>query len=88
MMARLTAEPFLLQATTQKIKRLSELNALRAAPIDLSKRIRAIATKSVHNAFHHETQAFAREVGDTDLRQFLEKRIDELKHLMHLNIIE
>ena len=88
MMARLTAEPFLLQATTQKMKRLSELNALRARPIDLGKRIRNLASRSVHNAFHHGARSFAQEIGDTALQAFLVQRIGELNRIMQSNIVE
>jgi hypothetical protein len=88
MMVRLTAESFLLQATAQKMKRLGELNALRAAPIDLNRRIQAIAGRSVHNAFHHEARAFAQQIGDTTLQAFLADRIDKLNHIMQANIVE
>lgn len=88
MMVRLTAEPFLVQATAQKMKRLSELNALRAKPIDLNLRIQAIAGRSVHNAFHHEASAFATEIGATALAVFLDERIAKINHLMASNIVE
>ena len=88
MMVRLTDEPFLLQATAQKLKRLGELNALRTAPIDLNKRIRNIASRTVHNAFHHEARFFSQETGDTLLQKFLVERIDELSRIMHSNIVE
>ena len=88
MMVRLTAEPFLLQADAQKLKRLSTLNALRTAPIDLDKRIRTIAIKTVHNAFHYEARNFAQEIGNTILQTFLVKRIDELNRIMQSNIVE
>lgn len=88
LMVRLMAESFLLQATASKLKRLSELNALRTAPIDLSKRILTIARKTVHNAFHHEALTFAKGVGDEPLREVLKKRIDELSRIMHENVIE
>lgn len=87
-MVRLTAEPFLHQATSDKLKRLNELNALRTTPIDMNKRIRTIAAKSVHNAFHHEALVYSRNIGDTDLQQFLEARIAKIHHLMHANIVE
>lgn len=87
-MVRLTAEPFLLQASASKLKRLSDLNALRSSPIDLNKRLLTIAAKSVHNAFHHEVLVYSQKVRDVDLEQFLKNRIDELDHLMHANIIE
>ena len=88
MMVRLTAEPFLLQADAQKLKRLSTLNALRTAPLDLDKRIRTIAIKTVHNAFHYEARNFAQEIGNTILQTFLVKRIDELNRIMQSNIVE
>lgn len=88
MMVRLTAEPFLVQATAQKMKRLSDLNALRAAPIDLKRRIQVIAGRSVHNAFHHEARTFAQEIGDAALQAFLVARIDELNRIMQANIVE
>jgi hypothetical protein len=88
MMVRLTAERFLLQADAQKLKRLSKLNALRTSPIDISKRIRAIASKTVHNAFHHEARSFAQEIGNTILQTFLVERIDELSRIMQSNIVE
>lgn len=87
-MVRLTAERFLLQADAQKLKRLSELNALRTSPIDLNKRIRTIASKSVHNAFHHEARSFALDIGNTILQTFLVERIDELSRIMQSNIVE
>ena len=34
------------------LKRHYDLNKLRVAPIDLGKRIQAIASRTVHNAFH------------------------------------
>jgi hypothetical protein len=88
LMVRLMSEPFLLLATASKLKRLSELNALRTDPIDLSKRILTIAGKTVHNAFHHEALTFAKGVGDEALREVLQKRIEELSRIMHENVIE
>lgn len=88
MMVRLTAEPFLLQTTGQKLKRIGELNALRKAPIDLNTRIQAIASRTVHNAFHYEARSFAQEIGDAALRKILDDRIDELNRVMHSNIVE
>lgn len=88
MMVRLTAERFLLQADAQKLKHLSKLNALRIAPIDLDKRIRTIAIRTVHNAFHHEARSFAQEIGNTNLQTFLVERIDELGRIMQSNIVE
>ncbi len=88
MMVRLTAERFLLQADAQKLKRLRTLNALRTAPIDLDKRIRTIAIRTVHNAFHYEARNFAQEIGNTILQTFLVKRIDELNRIMQSNIVE
>lgn len=88
MMVRLTAEPFLLQAVAQKLKRISDLNAQRTAPIHLDKRIRAIASRTVHNAFHHEARSFAQEIGDAALHAFLVERIEELSRIMHSNIVE
>jgi hypothetical protein len=88
MMVRLTAERFLLLADAQKLKRLSKLNALRTVPIDLDKRIRTIAIRTVHNAFHYEARNFAQEIGNTILQTFLVKRIDELNRIMQSNIVE
>ncbi len=88
MMVRLMAERFLLQADAQKLKRLSELNALRTSPIDLDKRIRSIASKTVHNAFHHEARSFAQKIGNATLQTFLVERIDELSRIMQSNIVE
>jgi hypothetical protein len=88
MMVRLTAEGFLLQAHAQKLKRLSELNALRTTPIDLSKRIQMIARRTVHNAFHHEARSFAQQIGNVTLQNFLVNRIDELSRIMQSNIVE
>lgn len=88
MMVRLTAERFLLQADAQKLKRLSKLNTLRTSPIDLDKRIRAIASRTVHNAFHHEARSFAQEIGNAFLQTFLVERIDELSRIMQSNIVE
>jgi hypothetical protein len=88
MMVRLTAESFLLQATAQKMTRLSKLNALRIHPIDFNKRVRDIASQTVHNAFHHEARSFAQEVGDMPLQKYLVKRIDELSRIMQSNIVE
>ena len=88
MMVRLTAERFLLQADAQKLKRLSKLNTLRTSPIELDKRIRAIASRTVHNAFHHEARSFAQEIGNAFLQTFLVERIDELSRIMQSNIVE
>lgn len=88
MMVRLTGEQFLIQADAQKLKRLSDLNALRTSPIDLDRRIRAIASRTVHNAFHHEARRFAQLIGNALLQTFLAERIDELSHLMQSNIVE
>jgi len=87
-MVRLTAEQFLLQANAQKMRRLSDLNALRTSPIDLNGRIRTIASKTVHNAFHHEARSFAQESGNEILQMFLVDRISELHRLMQSNIVE
>jgi Reverse transcriptase (RNA-dependent DNA polymerase) len=88
LMARLLSHSFLMQATDDKLKRLSELNALRAKPIDMNKRLHAIAAKSVHNAFHHEVLAYSQKVNAVELEQFLVKRIAELAQLMDENIVE
>lgn len=85
---RLAAEEFLVQATASKIKRLSELNAMRTKPLDLHKRIQAIAKRSVHNAFHHEALAYARLVKESSLEAFLVNRMDEISQLMALNTVE
>ncbi|HAZ60635.1 MAG TPA: hypothetical protein DCY89_03565 [Gammaproteobacteria bacterium] len=85
---RLMADSFLLQATAKKLKRLSELNARRTTPADLKGRIRAIANRSVHNAFHHEAAVFARAVRDSTLRSELLDRIAHIDHLMDSNIVE
>ncbi|HOW75108.1 MAG TPA: hypothetical protein P5102_09750 [Candidatus Competibacteraceae bacterium] len=87
-MDRFIDDPFLLQATAQKLNRISKLNKLLKSPVDLNERIRTIASRAVHNAFHHEAYTFAREIGDTHLIKFLVERIDELDRIMHLNIIE
>lgn len=88
MMTRLTDKPFLLQATAQKLKRIHDLNALRATPIDLNKRLRAIASQTVHNAFHHEVRSFAQKIGNMPLQTFLVERIEELNRIMQSNIVE
>lgn len=88
MMVRLTAKRFLLQADTQKMKRLSELNALRTSPVDLNNRIRTVAARTVHNAFHHEACSFAQQTGNAILQTFLVERIDELSRIMQSNIVE
>ena len=85
---RLTANPFLLQATAGDLKRVSEMNMLRPVPIDFNERIRLIALKSVHNAFHHEALTFANGSGDESLQEFLQVRIEELNRIMKENLIE
>jgi hypothetical protein len=70
------------------MKRLAELNALRTDPIDLNMRIKGIASRSVHNAFHHEALAFARQSRDEALQTFLAERIKELNRIMQGNIVE
>ncbi len=87
-LVRLTAEQFLLQADAQKLKRISELNALRTSPINLNNRILNIACRTVHNAFHHEARSFAQEIGDAILQTFLVERIDVLSRIMQSNIVE
>lgn len=87
-LVRLTSESFLVQATAQKMKRIGELNVLRATPIDFSKRILAIASRSVHNAFHNEARAYSQEIGDAMLQALLGTRIEELNHIMQANIVE
>ncbi len=51
-------------------------------------RIRTIASKTVHNAFHHEARSFAQEIGNAHLQTFLVQRIDELSRIMQSNIVE
>lgn len=87
-LVRLTAKPYLLLATADKLRRVSELNAHRPTPIDFNERIRQIAAKSVHNAFHHEALTFAKVSGDKSLQEFLQKRIEELNRIMRENVIE
>ncbi|MDP2879173.1 MAG: reverse transcriptase domain-containing protein [Sulfuricella sp.] len=87
-LVRLTAPLFLLQASADKLKRVSELNTLRVTPINFNKRIRTIAAKSVHNAFHHEAVTFAKGARDEPLRNILQERIDELSRIMYENVIE
>lgn len=85
---RLTSEKFLMQATADKMKRLNDLNALRPKPINLNERIQDIASRSVHNAFHHEALAYAHTVADTALQTFLAARIKRLDHIMQASIVE
>ena len=61
---------------------------LRTTPIHLDKPIRAIASRTVHNAFHHEARSFAQEIGDAAPLVFLVERIEELSRIMHSNIVE
>jgi hypothetical protein len=88
MMVRLTAEPYHMQATAQKLKRLAELNALRTVPMDLNKRILGIASRSVHNAIRHEARADSQEVADKVLHNRLVVHIGELSRIMQANIVE
>lgn len=88
MLVRLTSEAFLTQAAADKMKRLNDLNALRPKPINLNQRIEGIASRSVHNAFHHEALAYARLAGDTALQKFLVARVNELDRIMQSNIVE
>ena len=87
-MTRLLAESYLLQATAEKLHRLNELNSLRSRPINLNNRLLMIASKSVHNAFHHEVMAYATKVKDTSLEKDVADRIAALDHLMTANLIE
>lgn len=87
-MTRLLAESYLLQATAEKLYRINELNSLRSKPINLNNRLILIASKSVHNAFHHEVLAYASRVRDTSLENFVAGRIAALDHLMTANLIE
>ena len=79
---------YLMQATAEKIKHLTDLNALRPKPINLSQRIEGIARESVHNAFHYEALAYACLVGDTALQTILVTRIKALDRIMQSNIVE
>jgi hypothetical protein len=88
LLVRFTAPSFLLQASAEKLKRISELNLLRVVPIDLNRRVRSIAVKSVHNAFHHEAFTFSKEAGHRSLQAALQGRIDELGRIMQENVIE
>ena len=88
MIGRFMAEPFLLQASAHKLKRLSDLNARCETPLDFKERIRTIASRSVHNAFHHEASAFALTIHDSALHAFLIERIAKIDKLMVSNIVE
>lgn len=87
-MTRLLKEAYLLQATADKFSRINTLNALKKKPIDLNKRLSLIASKSVHNAFHHEVLAYARKIKDSRLTELIKSRISALDQLMLKNEIE
>ena len=87
-MTRLLSESYLLQANADKLNRLHTLNSFRLKPINLNKRLLSIASKSVHNAFHHEVLAYASKVRDTTLKNFVTGRIAALDQLMTANVIE
>ena len=88
LMSRFFSKEFLQQATAKKLLRVSELNDLCAKPIDFPKRLESLAENSVHNLFHYEVRAFARNSNDDVLEKLITRRIKQLDQLMRSGAIE
>ena len=87
LLARYTAESYLLCADVEKIRRVGELNNMRSKRIDLAKRLCAIGDRSDHNAFHYEVLSFAKNSNNQALVSRFEARINVINDLMSHNEI-
>lgn len=88
LMIRFVGREFLQQAKANKLVRISEFNDLCAKPIDFPKRLQGFAENSVHNLFHYEVRAFARESNNEALEKLITRRIEQLDQLMSSSTIE
>ena len=85
---RIASRDFLIQATTSKLLRIEKLNRLLAKPSNIDRKIKVIASQSVHNAFHYEAIEYARVLKKHDLEKFLVERLRQVAKLMSGNIVE
>ena len=74
-MKRFTSKSYLLTAERQKMKRISELNALRKRAPNFLDILKRLGSESVHNVFHYEVLAFAESQKHSQLENFFRKRI-------------
>ena len=79
---RFVTDDYLLEADHRKLSRVFDLNAKSFMPIDFSKRIKELGTRSVHNRFHFEALAFAKNKGLLTLVKFMEERLDHLEQML------
>ena len=79
---RFTSEQYLIMADHKKLDRVHDLNDKRKYPIDLSRRLKNMGRKSVHNSYHFEALAYAKLTRDKKLGEFLEGRLGDLKKQM------
>lgn len=82
LLTRYTARDYLLIADIDKLERVFQLNEKRRRPIDLDKRLRALADDTVHNAFHYEVLSFARKRSMAGLASHCEARLAKINEMM------
>lgn len=85
---RMVCKDFLIQATTSKLLRIEKLNSLLVKPFGIDRKIKMIASKSVHNAFHYEAIGYARKLKKRTLEKYLLERLAKVAKLMSANVIE
>ena len=74
-----TEPAYLLRAEREKIVRVHHLNSKRSKPVNLAHRLKELAEKNLHNAFHHEAIGYARELRNRELENFLVERLKAIE---------
>ena len=84
---RLVSDEYLHCADQKKLKRVFDLNAKMASPINFTARLKRIGKTCVHNAYHYEVRAFAISIDHRNLKRFCDSRLNSLEQQMRSNQI-
>lgn len=87
LVTRFTQPDYFLNLEKKRLVRVHELNQKKKKPIDISRHMRKLGEKTMHNAFHHECLGFAREIKNEAMIKYFSKRLLEIKKQMDENRI-
>ena len=79
LVTRFTKPDYFLNLDKKRLVRVHELNQKKKKPIDISRHMRKLGEKTMHNAFHHECLGFAREIKDQALIKYFSTRLLGIK---------
>ena len=79
---RFASRDYLLRADHRKLARVVDLARRIGRLGKINKNLKLLLESSVHNAFHYEVRAFARESNDSELETICNSRIRDLEGLM------